>query len=795
MALTIGTLVGYLRIDRSQWDRGLDRARAGMESLGGLVEAVGRRSSLPLIAMQAMQIVSAVGPATGALLAIPAVLGVIGVGMATVRAGVAGVGDAMTAAAEGDAAKLEEALSKLAPSARAFVMAWSGLKAKWKPMQESVQNRLFEGLDEGISGLTRQTLPALAVGLNSTSRSLSALAREGLAAAGTPMFAGQLEEAGRGTAGVLGELRGSIAPLPGAILGVVNAGMPFVRQLAAMVAGAVKARAEFLGSAEGAETMRATIQRGVDTIGQMIQIGRNIGAVIGGVLRQANVDGSNFLGTVVSLTARMAAWVNSAQGQDAIARGFDLINQVAERAGQLLPAVLDALRTLLDLVGSIPAPMQEMAVQALAWSVVLGPISGKLIAIGGAAISLLKGVGAVGAFTASVVRIVTASTAAQAATARASAGIVARMTAAAVSGVASSVKLVGAWVAAQARLVAAWATIAARSVASAAATAGAWAAAQVRTLASLAVMAGGFVAQGAAMLATMAVTAAGVVAGWVTMGVQSLIQAARMAAAWVLAMGPVGWIIAAVVALVALIIANWETVSSFTKALWDKVWGWVKSAWSSIVDGVRAGVQWVLDAVAWLGQLPGRVASWFRGVYDSAVGKLGELLSWLGSLPGRVLSALGDFGSLLLQSGKDLVSGMVRGIGNMGSAIKDKIMSMVRGAWDAVKSFFGIASPSKLMDWAGRMIGRGLVRGINGMVGAVGVAADRLAVAATPDIAPVGLGMSTDAGGPQGSIRPGPGGRGEGDGALVSIGTFIAHPGQTPGALAGELAWRSKGRG
>jgi phage-related protein len=74
-----------------------------------------------------------------------------------------------------------------------------------------------------------------------------------------------------------------------------------------------------------------------------------------------------------------------------------------------------------------------------------------------------------------------------------------------------------------------------------------------------------------AMSAAASVNAAIVVGGWVLMGAQALIQAARMAAAWIIAMGPVGWIIAAVVGLVALIIANWEAIAKFTSEAWANV--------------------------------------------------------------------------------------------------------------------------------------------------------------------------------------------------------------------------------
>ena len=82
------------------------------------------------------------------------------------------------------------------------------------------------------------------------------------------------------------------------------------------------------------------------------------------------------------------------------------------------------------------------------------------------------------------------------------------------------------------------------------------------------------------------IQAAKVVAGWVLMGVQSLLNAAKMAAAWVIAMGPIAWVTAAVIALVALIVANWETVSAKTAEIWTAITNGLSAAWESIKTGI-----------------------------------------------------------------------------------------------------------------------------------------------------------------------------------------------------------------
>lgn len=63
--------------------------------------------------------------------------------------------------------------------------------------------------------------------------------------------------------------------------------------------------------------------------------------------------------------------------------------------------------------------------------------------------------------------------------------------------------------------------------------------------------------------------------------------------------------------------------------------------------------------------------------------------------------------------GWNIIQGIKNGLLNAGRAIKDAILGLARNAWNAVKSFFGIKSPSRLMrDTVGLMVGRGLAEGI-----------------------------------------------------------------------------------
>lgn len=76
--------------------------------------------------------------------------------------------------------------------------------------------------------------------------------------------------------------------------------------------------------------------------------------------------------------------------------------------------------------------------------------------------------------------------------------------------------------------------------------------------------------------------------------------------------------------------------------------------------------------------------------------------------------------------GKNLVTGIRDGLLKAKDTLIKAIQNLCTEAWGKVKEFFGIASPSKLMKYAGTMIGEGLVKGIESEENAVDRAMARL---------------------------------------------------------------------
>lgn len=300
---------------------------------------------------------------------------------------------------------------------------------------------------------------------------------------------------------------------------------------------------------------------------------------------------------------------------------------------------------------------------------------------------------------------------------------------------------VASWIAQQAAAIGAAAVHSAQIVLMIARWAALGATAVAQGIVIAAVWTGSIIASAVAGAASFAVQVARVVGGWVLMGAQAMIHAARMAAAWLIAMGPVGWVIAAVVGLVALIVANWDTVVSWTQTAWSAVTGAIGAAWEWIKGVVSAGLNFLVmlfmnftgvgliikhwdsiknaTSAAW-----NWVTSTVSGAWNAVTGAISSgvstAVSFVAGLPGKVLGAIGNMGSLLYQKGKDLIQGLLNGAGSLlskiGSFFLDKVPGWIKAPF---KAALGINSPSTVFAGYGTNIGEGLVVGMAKMRPAV----------------------------------------------------------------------------
>lgn len=173
--------------------------------------------------------------------------------------------------------------------------------------------------------------------------------------------------------------------------------------------------------------------------------------------------------------------------------------------------------------------------------------------------------------------------------------------------------------------------------------------------------------------------------------------------------------------------AVWDVVCSYFAAIWDTIAGIF-----SVVGAVLSGN--FSDAWEAIKSIVGSWVAYFQSIWNGIVSVFSAVVSWFGSIFSAAWEAIKSvwnnvttFFTQVWQNiknvfsnavssmgtiGRNIVEGLGNGISNATSWLIGKIKSLCSNALDAIKSFFGIASPAKKMIPIGEYIVQGIAIGI-----------------------------------------------------------------------------------
>ena len=150
----------------------------------------------------------------------------------------------------------------------------------------------------------------------------------------------------------------------------------------------------------------------------------------------------------------------------------------------------------------------------------------------------------------------------------------------------------------------------------------------------------------------------------------------------------------------------------------------------AVVTGVRTAINIVGTIIGKVIEFGGTVVDGARkvGEFAAAVrGKVGEVVGFITDLPSKITGALSGAGTMLVTIGQNIVSGLVSGLNSAKQWVISKIAEIADIIPDWIAKRLGIASPSKVTTYQGKMAGQGLADGVTSMRGKVSTAADKLA--------------------------------------------------------------------
>nr|WP_246362670.1 phage tail tape measure protein [Paenibacillus alba] len=186
--------------------------------------------------------------------------------------------------------------------------------------------------------------------------------------------------------------------------------------------------------------------------------------------------------------------------------------------------------------------------------------------------------------------------------------------------------------------------------------------------------------------------------------------------------------VAVVAAIVGIVYAfkHWGEISKWLVEKWNAFKGWVVGIFQSIGDffstywpyalALLTGpiAPFVMLIIAYWDQIKSFTVNVFTSIGDFFTNLWNGIVSFYSSLN-------------LFDVGKNVIEGLINGIGSMASAVWDKVKGIASGIADGFKKVLDIHSPSRVMMEVGYYTGAGLAEGITGTEGMVNDASSDLA--------------------------------------------------------------------
>ncbi len=197
--------------------------------------------------------------------------------------------------------------------------------------------------------------------------------------------------------------------------------------------------------------------------------------------------------------------------------------------------------------------------------------------------------------------------------------------------------------------------------------------------------------------------------------------AAQMGLNMAMLANPMTWIVIGIAALIAgivLLVRNWDTAKAAMLAVWDGIkagfsWLWegIKSIFAAIGDFFMTYWPYALGLILGpTGLLVGYIIDHWESIRSGIVNKATAIWDKIKSIWDTITGFLK--GIDLLETGKNIIQGLINGIGNMKDAVVTKVKDIAGGITGGIKDFLGIHSPSRVMMEVGFFTGQGLAEGI-----------------------------------------------------------------------------------
>lgn len=158
-----------------------------------------------------------------------------------------------------------------------------------------------------------------------------------------------------------------------------------------------------------------------------------------------------------------------------------------------------------------------------------------------------------------------------------------------------------------------------------------------------------------------------------------------------------------------IITSIWNIIYTAVLGVLSSIWGAVSSIWNSIYNAISGVLSSIFNTVS---NIWNNIFSVVRNkvveIYNNVKDKFTEILNYLGGLKDK-----------FLQKGHEMIDGLITGIADKINGVTSKIKELGEKAVGAIKQFFNINSPSKVMRELGNFTFEGFNLGLADQINAI----------------------------------------------------------------------------
>lgn len=325
-------------------DRSFRRARSrffepladGFRNLGGMVSELGRAmlqlvsgiggaiTSNPLMAL-IIALVPAIIALSAALSQLIGLVGLVPAGLAVLLTAIIPMvvafqnfGEAVSALADGDIDKINEALKKLSPSAASVAREIAALLPQLRAFQRGVQEAFFSQVRGDFTRLLHEIFPTMEKGFISVASAMGRLVSSFADLLGSQSTIQVFRELFASTARIIDRLSPSFVVFADMLLSTVHEALPFIERLAAAFGRALDTFSAFVNKSIETGEFDAFIEDAITTVKELIDLAKELGALIGTIFGGTEDAGHDFIKSLTEMTVKLNDFLKSADGQDAL---------------------------------------------------------------------------------------------------------------------------------------------------------------------------------------------------------------------------------------------------------------------------------------------------------------------------------------------------------------------------------------------------------------------------------------------------------------------------------------------